>query len=212
MSARRGRRGVAALAAAGFLLGARAARAGEVRPIEIRCFQCLNRLPHQAFVPVWVVMQLGSLAGSVGVGLGIAAAGRRRLGVTLAVTAAGTWAAAKLVKPGIQRGRPTTLVASARVMGREQSGLGYPSGHAAVAMAVAAVAAPHVAGPERSLLWATAAGVGAARVYVGAHLPLDIAGGMALGLAIGTLAAPSAAGPPLSRRRAGFAGRREAPA
>lgn len=133
-------------------------------------------------------MQGGSLVGGVGAGLVVAATGRRRLGHVMAVTAATTWVAVKAVKPFVGRGRPTTLIESARVLGREQAGLGYPSGHAAVAMALAAAASPHVAPPARLALWTTAAGIGAARIYVGAHLPLDVAGGMALGLAVGTLA------------------------
>jgi undecaprenyl-diphosphatase len=34
-------------------------------------------------------------------------------------------------------------------------------------------------------MWATAGSVGIARIYVGAHLPLDVVGGMALGAMIG---------------------------
>jgi len=48
---------------------------------------------------------------------------------------------------------------------------------------MAAAAVPHVAPLLRGPLWLTATGVGAARIYVGAHLPLDVLGGMALGVA-----------------------------
>ncbi|MGH9085501.1 MAG: phosphatase PAP2 family protein [Acidimicrobiales bacterium] len=179
-----------ALAGAGFVAGAWAARRGEVTATEARWFARLNGLPSGAFAPVWTVMQLGSLGGSVGLGLAVAASGRRRLGSTLALTAAATWAGAKVVKPGIQRGRPNGLVGGARVLGREQAGLGYPSGHAAVASALAAVAAPHLTSTQRLAAWATAGAVALARIYVGAHLPLDVIGGVALGTAIGTAAAP----------------------
>jgi membrane-associated phospholipid phosphatase len=181
---------IVVLSAVGFALGANEARRGVVRPTEARCFQRINALPRTGFAPVWAVMQVGSLAGSVGVGLTVAATGRSRLGATLALSASATWAAAKAVKPFIQRGRPTALVEEPRILGREQGGLGYPSGHAAVATALAAVSAPHVTPWLRSALWATATGVGTARVYVGAHLPLDVVGGMALGLGIGLAAAP----------------------
>jgi undecaprenyl-diphosphatase len=177
---------VVAVAAAAFVLGAREANRGVLRPGEARFFHRLNSLPPAGLPPVWTVMQCGSLAGGVGVGLLVAARGRRRLGNAMAVTAGATWLAVKAVKPFIGRGRPTTLLESARVLGREQAGLGYPSGHAAVATALAAAASPHVAPPARLALWTTAAGVGAARIYVGAHLPLDVAGGMALGVAVGT--------------------------
>lgn len=187
MSRRARRRAVVALAAAGFVAGAWEAHRGVLRPGEARFFHRLNSLPRAGLAPVWTVMQCGSLAGGVGAGLLVAASGRRRLGRAMAGTAAATWLAAKAVKPFVGRGRPTTVLGSARVLGRQPVGLGYPSGHAAVAMALAAAASPHVAPPARLVLWTTAAGVGAARIYVGAHLPLDVAGGMALGVALGTL-------------------------
>jgi undecaprenyl-diphosphatase len=77
-------------------------------------------------------------------------------------------------------------VAEARVRGRAQAGLGYPSGHAAVAAAVAVVVTPHLAKRWRAPAWAVALAVGPTRSYVGAHLPLDVLGGAALGIAVGT--------------------------
>ena len=65
--------------------------------------------------------------------------------------------------------------------------LGYPSGHAAVAGALTVVVAAHL-----GRRWAVAALVlGVAvllgRMYVGAHLPLDVVGGAALGAVSGSL-------------------------
>ena len=66
---------------------------------------------------------------------------------------------------------------------REAAGLGYLSGHAAVAVALGAAALPRL-GPEGRALTLTAMPlVGLTRLYVGAHLPHDVAGGAALGLA-----------------------------
>ena len=190
MSQRARRRAIVALSAAGFVLGAREARRGGVGPVEARCFERINALPHDGFAPMWAVMQLGSLAGPVAAGAVAAGRGRRRLGVTLTVAGSLTWLLARAVKPSIQRGRPASLLDGARVLGRAQTGLGYPSGHAAVAAALAAVASPQVTRAGLAASWATAAAVGAARIYVGAHLPLDVVGGMALGVAVGTAAAP----------------------
>ena len=41
--------------------------------------------------------------------------------------------------------------------------------------------------PAKRLALVTAGVVGLSRMYVGAHLPLDVAGGAALGLAVGGL-------------------------
>lgn len=169
-----------------FVEGARAARGSGVTHAELRFFQLINRLPRRAFVPVWVVMQFGSLGGALGTGAATGAVGRRALGARVAATGSLTWLAVKAVKPFIRRDRPALTFDATRVLGRAQGGLGYPSGHAAVATAMAAVAAPHVPRRWRPLVWAVALVVGPARMYVGAHLPLDVLGGTALGVAVGT--------------------------
>ncbi len=81
--------------------------------------------------------------------------------------------------------------------GKEEGDLGFPSGHAAVSAALTVVAWPHVSDGWRVALAALSGFVPFARMYVGAHLPLDVVGGSALGLAIGSavdLAIPRAGG------------------
>jgi glycosyltransferase 2 family protein len=69
-------------------------------------------------------------------------------------------------------------------------GFGFPSGHTATAFAVAAALAPHLPRRWRWLPFALAAAVGWARMHVGVHYPVDVAGGALWGLAVGwTLAA-----------------------
>lgn len=171
-----------------FVGGARVARRGGVSAAELRCYRLVNGLPREGFVPVWAVMQLGSLGGALATGAAVAVAGCPRLGRRMAVTGSLTWLGVKAVKPLVRRARPASVVESSRVLGREQAGLGYPSGHAAVAAAVAAVAAPHLPAHWRVPAWVAGLVVGPARMYVGAHLPLDVAGGAAFGVAVGTVA------------------------
>jgi len=66
-----------------------------------------------------------------------------------------------------------------------EGSLGFPSGHAAVTAALTAVVAAHLS--RRWLIVALALGtiVILGRLYVGAHLPLDVVGGIGLGLAVG---------------------------
>ena len=75
------------------------------------------------------------------------------------------------------------LLPGIRGRGREAAGLGYLSGHAAVAVALGAAALPRLGPAGRALTLTAMPLVGLTRLYVGAHLPLDIAGGAALGLA-----------------------------
>ena len=174
---------VASVAVAMLALGAVEARRGTLRVAEARSFARLNTVSDRIHRPVWVVMQLGSLGGTLATGGVVAALVDRRLGQRLATVGALSWLGSKAIKPFARRGRPASVVDAARVLGRAQAGLGYPSGHAAVGVAMASAAVPHLPPPWRGPAWAGAAVIGATRVYVGAHLPLDVLGGYALGIA-----------------------------
>jgi glycosyltransferase 2 family protein len=168
-----------------FVAGAVLARRGEVSRLETRCFRAINRAPRAGYLAVWPLMQLGSFGGLLGVAGAAASSGRRQLATDLAVRGTGTWLVARAVKHLVGRGRPNHHIEAARLLGREQRGLGYPSGHAAVAATLYVVAAPHLRSRWRAGLAALTFGVGLARIYVGAHLPLDVLGGVALGAALG---------------------------
>jgi membrane-associated phospholipid phosphatase len=152
---------------------------------EQRWFAWLNQLPVTWFPPVWLVMQLGSLGGVVTASAAAAAAGEPRVARRAAVAGTTTWLAANVVKQLARRGRPASVLDVTRVLGREQSGLGYPSGHAAVTTAMAVAVAPVAPRQWRGAIVAAPVVVSLARGYVGAHLPLDLAGGVALGVAAG---------------------------
>ena len=94
----------------------------------------------------------------------------------------------------MRRPRPAAFLPDVRGRGRDAAGLGYLSGHAAVAAALGAAALPRLGPAGRALTLTAIPLVGLTRLYVGAHLPLDIAGGAALGLA-----ADAAAGLVLAR-------------
>ncbi|HYY81791.1 MAG TPA: phosphatase PAP2 family protein [Actinomycetes bacterium] len=157
--------------------------------LETDVFRLVNDLPGWLYPGMWVVMQAGNLVG-VGVAAGLAAAARRyRLAVNLAVAGTGVWFLAKAVKLAVARGRPSApgLLTHVHVHGPAAGGLGFVSGHAAVAVALASVASPYLGRRARRLAWAAADGVCLSRMYVGAHLPLDVVGGAALGWAAGAL-------------------------
>jgi len=84
----------------------------------------------------------------------------------------------------VRRPRPAALLPDTHRRGRDAAGLGYLSGHAGVAVALGAAALPRLGSAGRALTLSVVPVVGLTRVYVGAHLPLDVAGGAALGLAV----------------------------
>jgi len=169
---------------------------------ETRGFRLVNDLPDAAHPAVWPVMQFGSLAAVPASATLALIAGRRVTAVRLLVAGTAAWAAAKLVKRVRVRGRPARLLAGVNVRGTEVTGGGFVSGHAAVAAALAAAAAPCAGAPLRRTLWLLVPLVGASRVYVGAHLPLDALGGASLGLTVEAVASGVIAGVVTRRRDA----------
>jgi undecaprenyl-diphosphatase len=65
------------------------------------------------------------------------------------------------------------------------TGSGYPSGHTTTAAAFVGGVAPFLPRRARRVAWIAVVLVALARVYVGAHLPLDVVGGFALGVSVG---------------------------
>jgi membrane-associated phospholipid phosphatase len=178
---------VARVASSAALLGASAAVAlrRDVDPLESQVFRFLNRLPRAAALPLTIIMQAGALGASyVAAGLALAT-GRRRLARDLALGGTLSWTLAKGVKALVARERPARLLDDVRVHGAEATGLGYPSGHAAVSATLATVASPYLTPWPRRLAWVIAGLVSLSRVYVGAHLPVDIVGGVPLGVMVG---------------------------
>ena len=132
-------------------------------------------------------MQLGSL-GAVFAVAALAALFRRfRLALELLAAGLLAYYSAKGLKDLVGRPRPAELVNEVIVRGPEAHGLGFPSGHTAVAFALTATTVPFLARRWRRVIWVLPLTVGFARVFVGAHLPLDMAGGFALGWTAGVL-------------------------
>jgi membrane-associated phospholipid phosphatase len=172
---------------AGLMWSAWRAHSHDVSEGEERVFRAFNAAPDGLAPFLWPVMQMGSLA-AVYV---VAAERYRREGrdqaIALAATGTAVWGGIKLIKPVVGRGRPAEYLEQVRVRGRCQSGLGYPSGHAAVSLTLALSASMN--SRERRLAVLGAAVTAASRMYVGAHLPLDIVGGAATGLLVGAITA-----------------------
>ena len=161
------------------------AAGGVVSGPERDAFRLLNDLPGWLDGPVRIVTQAGWIGAVPAAATVALLARRRRLAVDLTLAGAAAWLLAKVVKDFVHRGRPAVLLPDVILRGVPATGHGFVSGHAAVAAALATVASGEVSRRTRRLLWAAAWAVGVARVYSGAHLPLDVIGGAALGWTLG---------------------------
>jgi undecaprenyl-diphosphatase len=154
---------------------------------EQELFEWVNDGPDALWPVIWGPMILGSLVGSlVVVVITFAMTRQRRLTLaTLAASQTAFWSA-KVIKGAVQRGRPAALLANVKVRDHA-SGVGYVSGHAAVAFALATALAPSLRRAWQPVAFAVASAVAVARLYSGSHLPLDAVGGAGLGVLSGTL-------------------------
>ena len=156
---------------------------------ESALFRVVNELalPGWTWPGVWLVMQLGVIGAVPLVAILALATRRLRLALDAVLAAGSIYLIAKLVKEFVQRGRPQTLLDGVNILGEPARGLGYVSGHSAVAVALATVSSPYLGRQARRVAWILAGCVCLARMYVGSHLPFDVVGGAALGWAAGSL-------------------------
>jgi membrane-associated phospholipid phosphatase len=157
---------------------------GQVGPVERAAFHAVNGLPDWLYRPMLAFQYLGVLAMPLVVAAGALVFRRWRLAAALVLVVPLKLATERLVKLLVQRERPGTTVADAILRGVHPAGLSFVSGHAIITFAIAGLLGLVL--PRR---WAVVAFVlatlnGVARVYLGAHNPLDVVGGAAVGLAI----------------------------
>jgi undecaprenyl-diphosphatase len=171
------------------LLSSIPVHARSISGFEKRAFRVVNDLTSAIYpVPAWIFMQLGNFLVVPATVLVALIARRFRLAATLALAGFSTYVLAKVVKHFVERGRPELFLPDVHIRGAASHGLGFVSGHAAVICALVVAAWPYLGRRFRITAVTLALVVAVLRIYVGAHLPLDIVGGIGLGVACGGLA------------------------
>lgn len=151
---------------------------------ETTAFRGLNGMPGIIGPIVWAPMQAGALGTPLVVSAALFAQGKNEPAARLATAGIVAWGAAKVVKSVVGRSRPAAHLEETHLrIGSAGHGLGFPSGHAAVATAVGISLAEQIRSGGSLVAIAVPSVVGFSRMYVGAHYPLDVVGGLGLGLA-----------------------------
>jgi undecaprenyl-diphosphatase len=177
---------VAAVAAVGLVSSYAVAIQRPVPDWELRLTEAINDVPDWVASALYPVMQAGTFAGPIVVAVLIAIF-RRDLVLSAAVVATGlvTWFAAKGVKKIVERDRPLSYLPEIVVREGDGSGLGFISGHSAVAASAVIMAMVALPRRWRPVAAVIAALVGIARIVHGVHLPADVVGGWSFGVLFG---------------------------
>ena len=159
------------------------------RPVpvwELRLTEWINGAPSALTTALYPVMQMGTLGGPILVAIAIVVTKRDwLLGAFVVATGAVTWLAAKGVKRLVDRDRPLSYLPDIVVRDGDGSGLGFISGHSAVAASAIVMAIVVIPTRLRPVAVAVIGIVGVARVLVGVHLVADVVGGWSFGVLTG---------------------------
>jgi membrane-associated phospholipid phosphatase len=157
---------------------------GRVDPAERAVFHAINGLPGWLYRPMLAAQYLGVLLIPLVVAAGALVFRRWRLAAALVLVVPLKLAAEKVPKMLVERERPGTTVPGAILHGVPSAGLSFTSGHAIITFAIAGLLALVLPRRWAVVAFALATLNAIARVYLGAHNPLDVVGGAAIGLAI----------------------------
>jgi undecaprenyl-diphosphatase len=175
-----------------FAFCAAVARTGTVPAWEAAIFRAVNGLPDWLAGPMHAAQFLGVLGVGLVVAAVAAALGRWWLALAAVIVTVGKLALERFVWRVLQihRERPAVTEPVVTVRGdTATSGLSFVSGHVLLVTALAWIVTPYLRGRWRVAPWAIVALVAFARVYLGAHNPLDVIGGIALGTVLGATTA-----------------------
>lgn len=164
-------------------------RDGTVGSLERSVFEAINGLQGSLEPPMRLAQFLGVLVVGPIVTIAALVLRRWRLGLAALLVTLGKLGAERTVWHFVGRQRPGVTEPNAVVRGgTATSGVAFVSGHVILVTALALVITPYLRGAWRFAPWVVVAIVAFARIYLGAHNPLDVIGGIGLGITVGCAA------------------------
>lgn len=164
-----------------FIVSVIASRGADMHPWEIDLFNNIYDRPEYIHPLVFVVTQAGTIH-VLAILLIIAFLIKNYALLTkLLMTSTLAFLLSGFAKDIWGRIRPNEVIVGVENLDYIVRGPGFPSGHMALATAMALVINNYLPKRLRWITWIWIIGVGYSRVYLGIHAPLDIVGGFAIG-------------------------------
>jgi len=140
---------------------------------------------------MWLVTQLGNMLAAFIAASLLYVLSYHRLAIVIIFGTLTLWLMVEIIKALSNRDRPFLTLDKTRVIGWQEKGDSFPSGHTTQIFFLMTLLIHHfqLGIMGTTLLYAVAALVGFTRIYVGAHYPRDVVAGLVLGSVWGILAA-----------------------
>ncbi len=160
--------------------------------LDARIFAFLNIQFYPRWLDqwMWLITQLGNMLAAFIAASILFILNYRRLAVEIILGTLTLWLLVEIIKALSDRDRPFINIDKTRIIGWQEKGDSFPSGHTSQIFFLASlfIYSLRLGFGESFALYVVASLVGFTRIYVGAHYPRDVFAGVVLGSVWGILA------------------------